>query len=703
MNDQFFFLLAGFGLSAIVFLKIGARRRPFQLFLLMAAFSVGASAQNWSSFLDSSRAINWNSAGFTIPNYTTNCSTQPKLTANSSSAASANTSAIQSALASCDATHNVVSIPAGTYYLAGLTFGRQGKQVVRGAGPTATTLILTTEAGCGGMNHGVCMQSGSPVYDGSSQVLSGGNQQCSWTGGLSQGSTSITLSNCGGAPPVNHMLILDQANDSSDTGGIYICNENTSNCNYDGTGSPNGRAISGLTHSQQQVTYVTGVTSNGSGSYTVNISPGVYFSNIRSSQAPGAWWSDIISNVGMENLTLDGTSAPDGNFAMYDCYQCWIKNVKSLNAGRNHVLIMQSANDVIRDSYFYQSQSHYSESYGMEIVESSAFLIENNIFQQVSTPLMYDQGSGSVVGYNLGIDDIYSGSPTFAAGAYSVHNAGNEMNLWEGNNFLGVWADDAWGSSTQTTYFRNMLNGWQTGKSDATLPIIMRSWNRAFNFVGNVLGQPNYHTQYQTYATSSSAGTGGTAENTSIYSLGWGNTGPTCAGTPTCDPKVFSTLMRWGNFDTATNGVKWDSTEASPAAVAYVSANFSSSYFGSLSHTLPASLYYNSTPSWWPTSKAWPATGPDVSTGNVGICSGGTYAGAQATAGSQCSGGSLASAWASHVTSNPAQDCYLNVMHGPPDGTGSALAFDASQCYSSSGASSGSGPGSPTGLTAVVK
>src|SRR5581483_7726228 len=106
-----------------------------RVLFLLAASSLSVYCQPWSTFLNPSRAIDWTSAGFSVPNYTTNCSKQPTLTANSSSAAAANTTAIQSALASCDATHNVVNIPAGTYYFAGWTYGSAGKQVVRGAGP----------------------------------------------------------------------------------------------------------------------------------------------------------------------------------------------------------------------------------------------------------------------------------------------------------------------------------------------------------------------------------------------------------------------------------------------------------------------------------------------------------------------------------------------------------------------------------------
>jgi len=41
-----------------------------------------------------------------------------------------------------------------------------------------------------------------------------------WTGGYAQGTTQIILDK---APPVGHFVILDQANDTSDTGGLLIC------------------------------------------------------------------------------------------------------------------------------------------------------------------------------------------------------------------------------------------------------------------------------------------------------------------------------------------------------------------------------------------------------------------------------------------------------------------------------------------------
>jgi hypothetical protein len=120
----------------------------------------------------------------------------------------------------------------------------------------------------------------------------------------------------------------------------------------------------------------------------------------------------------------------------------------------------------------------------------------------------------------------------------------------------------------------------------------------------------------------------------------------------------------------------------------------------------PPSFYLSGPPSWWSTSIPFPAIGPDVNGGNLGICSGtlntaGHYSGVAALTSSQCSPGPAltASQWGGHVNAIPALACYLNVMNGPPDGSGKALTFSAASCYGSGG---GGAPQAPTGLTAVV-
>ena len=631
-------------------MKPSMKRR---LLFFLAAFSLSAPLQASSTFLDSSRAIDWTvNVGFTIPTSYTNCSTQPTLTPNSTGAASANGAAIQNALNACTS-NQVVNIPAGTYYVAGFTFG-SGHQVLRGAGPISTTLIFTSTYNCE-FPSGICMMdSGFTGLDNPALQPPNGPQQCSWTAGFAQGTTVITLSSCGSPPPSDRMLVLDQVNDAGgDTGGIYLCDSGIAGCTIEGSVDPScqtsscnksGRTVPQNTpannHSQQQVVRPTSVVDNGDDTYSVTIPPpGILANNFRAGMNAGALWANTASivNTGVENLTMDTAQISDSaGMEMVDCYQCWVKNVRMMHLPSNGIKLFMSANDVIRDSYFYQAQRLGSESYGILPYTSSNLLIENNIFQQLANPILIGQASGSVFAYNFSLDDTIGGP--WIGPSYYNHNAGSHMNLWEGNAFQGIWGDNSWGTSNVGTFFRNMLTGWNdtagTGLAKATTPIMFMYGARGFNVVGNVLGQPGFHTVYETYATSTSGGVGQSNGNVTIYQLGWVNStydgnNSTCNATPpiACDTLVRPTLMRWGNYDVATAGNRWDSTEASPGAFPYLNANFTSSYFNSLAHTLPASLYYNSKPSWWPSGKAWPPIGPDVSSGNLGTCVGGTYGG----------------------------------------------------------------------------
>lgn len=100
-----------------------------------------------------------------------------------------------------------------------------------------------------------------------------------------------------------------------------------------------------------------------------------------------------------------------------------------------------------------------------------------------------------------------------------------------------------------------------------------------------------------------------------------------------------------------------------------------------------------------------PAIGPDVTGGNVGVCSGtlntsGHQSGMPATSSAQCTGTSLSTGWAGHVNAIPAMNCALNVMGMPPDGTGPARPFDATTCYG--GVPSVQAPNPPTNLVVTV-
>jgi len=622
----------------------------FPLISILLFLSPLSHAQSWTPILDDSRAIDWSSAGIPggIPDRTTVCATL---------SAGASASQINSAISSCP-DGQVVMLGAGTYNLSGgVSFNGNSNVTLRGAGPMQTILVFTAGTSCNGASGDICLTSNPAWYSGSSNVNPGGQDACNWTGGYAKGSTTITLSNCGSAPPAGQMLILDQANDTSDTGGAMICDV-PGQCRQNTGGNNDGRVINGVTHSLQQIVKIVNVS--GSGTYTVTISPGVYANNIRSSQSPGAWWPGQITMSGIEDLTVDGSNNTGSHtgVSFYNCYECWMKNVRSLTGGnRNHVWLTQSARVVIRDSYFYGTQRGAEESYGVEPNETSDDLIENNIFDHVTSPILFGQGTGLVMAYNFTTANVWNNPANFMQASYESHNAGSMMNLWEGNVVNGIFCDNTWGSSDLATYFRNQIIGWQTGKSNQTNAVVDMSGCRGDSYIGNVIGQPGYHTQYE---LSNTAGSSGQCNNT-LFVIGLSGQ---CSGGS--DKLSEATLMRWGNYDTVNGAVRWNASEVPTTDVPYISGNAVPG-----DHNLPNSFYLSSKPDWWGASVPWPPIGPDVSGG---------------------------SGPAGHAYAIPSQACFNSGTFAS-----SILNFDASACYTLS--SNGNPPplAPPTGLTVTVQ
>jgi hypothetical protein len=384
---------------------------------------------------------------------------------------------------------------------------------------------------------------------------------------------------------------------------------------------------------QQQFVQVTAIAGN-----QVTVSPGLHMPNWRASQQPQVWWwGDTASLIGIENLTVDHAGSPGmSGIGFHNAYNCWVKNVTSLNARRNHVWLNQAARIEVRDSYFYGTQSATSMSYGVESFTSSDDLVVNNIFHHITSPLMLGPNSGSVFGYNYMIDMAYFLSTWMMGGIIGGHDAGTGMNLFEGNVGNQFAMDLYHGTGSFATLFRNYLTGTEAGKTQwgNTTPVNIWAFNRFVNVVGNVLGTPDYHRVYED--STSPVATRGWPER-SIYVLGFSGAGEyQPLGN---DPLVMSTMLRWGNFDYATNQTHWNPDEV-PSGLGVPPPG-----------TLPASLWLSARPGWWGTVP-WPAIGPDVS------------------------GGDDRAGYACRI---PAQICY-DTSPRKNDGTG-ALMFDATACY----------------------
>jgi hypothetical protein len=577
------------------------------------------------TIIDSSRRIDWSQAGMIggMPNRTTICATLNP---------GATVSQINSAIAAC--TNGVVSLTAGTYALsAGIDFAGRSNVTLRGAGPDQTFLVFTGSVSCFGLGADVCVRNADLNYSG------GPAHTANWTAGYARGTTAITLSSTSGLQ-VGSLLILDQLNDATDPGGVFVC----STLNLCADEGPAGAGRQG--RDQSQLVRVTAISGT-----TVTIAPGLYMPNWRALQSPGAWWATTtVSMDGIEDLTLNHTSSPaQSGVLFFTADKCWVKNVKSVNADRNHVWLYGTVHTVVRDSYFYGTKNAASQSYGVESFTSSDNLIENNILQHVTAPLMLNgSASGSVFGHNFVTDDNYTVSPTWMIPGNNVHAAGADMSLHEGNDSNGFIADIVHGTHNYLTAFRNHFTGFEPGKTAQTIPIHLYAFSRFMNIVGNVLGTPGYHTNYQDLAPA------GAAADQSIFVLGWsGNEGSINPSIP-FDPLVASTLLRWGNYDVATGTSRFVANEV-PAGNAVPSGQ-----------ALPASLYLTARPGWWGTMP-WPAIGPEVTGGQDGN---------------------------GHVYKTPARLCYENA---PRSGDGT-LNFNAKACYTAGAATP---PGAPTNLRIV--
>ena len=573
--------------------------------------------------IDAGRRIDWSQAGVPggIPNRTTTCATlNPGVTSTQ----------VNNALAACS--NGVVFLNAGTYSLSsGITFSGRSNVTLRGAGPDQTIVKFTGADLCGGLSANVCIFAPSNVYPGNIPSSNIRN----WTAGYAKGTTQITLDSTAGLP-VGTVLVLDQLDDLTDTGGVFVA------C---GSGfslevCPNTRSR----RSQEQFVKITAINGN-----QVTIAPGLYMPNWRAAQQPQAWWWGTGADMnGVENLTLDHTnSTGTAGIAFHGAYGGWVKNVKSLNANRDHVWFQQAARIEVRNNYFYGTQNAAALSYGIDFYLTSDDLVINNIFQHITAPILMGPSAGSVVAYNFLIDMYYVVSPNWMmAGLAGTHDSGVGMNLFEGNVADGYVMDTQHGNGNLATVFRNRLTGRDGSKTQNTIPVNIMAFDRFVNIVGNVLGTSGYHTVYEDSRTPS--GTTGSPDR-SIYVLGYSGT---LEQLPLgYDSLVVSTMLRWGNYDYATTQTRWNPAEI-PAGVAVPSTQ-----------NLPASLFLSAKPSWWGTMP-WPAIGPDVT-------------GGQDPAG--------------HAYKIPTQVCYDN----SPKNADGTLVFSANSCY---GNTPSSPPNPPTNL-----
>jgi len=685
------------------------KRMVFLLFILPVIY-----AQPWTGVLAPARAIDWRNAG-SVPG---SPATLPDAAWTQSGSAIApygsvvtpgNTSTIQGVLNSCAGGHYVL-LASGTFYLTGSALTVPSNCELKGSGANSTIINYSgSGSGCNNNRGSGCFV----ALQGSNNYVNGEQNHATWTAGFTQGAISITVSNSTNITANSTVLTLDQLNETADTGNIWNCVLSACGAIGSSGAARTDNTCSGGYCSQEQHVLVTACSPscNSASSTTLTISPGLYMPNWASAKGTGAWWATTTQQqAGVRDISINMTSSTvtGAGILINNCYECFVFQV-ALNAAQDDFIDMEySAHSTVMSNYIYNSVSTGTGVYAVEIWDSSDNLILNNICQRtVECWVNNGGGEGNVIADNFAIYSLFNLSSNLLAAAVFDHTAGDAFTLLEGDFSPSVQLDDTHGTHNFFTEFRSAIPGWASncsggGCTNQTWPNYIYGGARYTNLFANIWGQAGYHNAL--YAAASASSCNGTTTTELVVGCGAGVVGTSFCNNASCsaassanDLYASTTLAFYDNYDTYTGST---CTSTSGLCVVNLANGFQdttgnpSSYVALASPgAMPPSFIFAAAPTFFG-NIPFPAIGPDVSGGNLGICSGGTYSGNYATAGVQCTGGSLITSFAGHANANPAMNCFLNVMGGTPDGSGSVLNFSPSSCYSGGGTSTGGGTAS---------
>jgi hypothetical protein len=407
-----------------------------------------------------SRLIDWTRAGVEggIPHYT---SAIDFMAAGGDNTGLTDNAPLLQSLIDGLTTDTVINFAAGTYRFENrINFRSTGARdlpgvIIRGAGTSLTKILFVDPQG---EDTGLFDIAG--FTDGSARNI---------TGGLSKGSTSLTLSSVSGLG-VGDWLWIQQDNDPVAMATIRDIPDYASS--IDNNGGWAARVVG-------QLVKVAALTADG-----VVIEQPLHLDFTWPN--PTAQKLGTVSGVGFEDFTLDNGVAAAGrfNFDFSRAVNCWIKNVHSYRAMRSHVAISGSANLEVRDSYFNDAYRHDGggHGYGVLLQDSTTHvLVQNNVFRNLRHSMIWKEGAnGNVYAYNYSTDGNQEGSAV--AKDVSGHGHYAFANLIEGNVVQFIHASDYWGPiGPHNTFLRNRATDER---------ILIEDGTKDQNILGNELVSP---------------------------------------------------------------------------------------------------------------------------------------------------------------------------------------------------------------------
>lgn len=556
--------------------------KPFLLIVFFAASSV------FGQFLPPDRVMDWNRSVIGVPGGIPNRTTifcnaavsipGTNLVMVSDALAGTptdNTLALQVAINLCPS-NQVVYIPAGNYACSNQINCYKSGITIRGDGSNTILYARMLNPSWSFLNIGSYLTQ-LPIFS----VLSG----------TTKGSTNLSVASLPDyVLPNLSTIILSQSNDYAYVHSlIYTTNV-----------VPNPST----TNLMKLSAWVTATTST-----NITFWPPLPFDLTNGPVTAVGYYGRTVMFDGVENLKIladSSNNVPTLNLYLYHGFGCWIKNIESAYTAQSHIYVNNSYVCEIRDNYvhdFYGAGGG-NNGEGIELYSNCrGFLIENNIASHVF-PGVNTSGnsSGNVIAYNYGYAS-HSGSTVIGNDFDANHAPHNVMNLWEGNVGTMFQSDGYYGSASHITVFRNYFSGMHPeGLTYHRLCIDLTHWSDYFNVAGNVLGVPGW----QTPTNGGNAGIYSTTNSNysyltpAIYRFGFpsmGNnnytsasTNPASADLNDLDYQVEPSTLLLANFDYYHNAV------VNPT------------------NSLPASLFYTNTPSWWNDygTTPWPPIGSDL-------------------------------------------------------------------------------------------
>lgn len=311
---------------------------------------------------------------------------------------------------------------------------------------------------------------------------------------------------------------------------------------------------------------------------TVTVSPGVYGDLPRQVRLGHAQYYSAF--VGVEDLMLDmdNTECKAG-ITFGGLMNSWIKNVKVRGSKNYNVIISDCYQCELRDSHVDELNHVGSSGSGLLMVNSTATLIENNIFTSENSCIQVDHGcAGNVFGYNFVNNTI--GSIAINAN----HGPHNSFNLYEGNISTTFIADGFHGSASHDSLYRNWITTINTGGWG----IALKRFTRNYSMVGNIIGAPGHAMAFDGVSLGQPNMGNSSYTGEAAPWADWGKY-PGPHGYQELDRGVAASLLRKENYYQYHKGI--------PAAES----------LGTTS--LPASMYYTAKPTWFG-DRTWPAVDP---------------------------------------------------------------------------------------------